>query len=66
MDVRYYFSGLIFCLCMFSISDFFYISVISINQVNVNNHHFSWILISRRSVQRAGTRLCSRGIDENV
>lgn len=38
---------------------------ISINQLNVNSHQFSWILISRRSIQRAGTRLFSRGIDEN-
>lgn len=36
---------------------------VSIHQVNVNGHYFSWILISRRSIQRAGTRLFSRGID---
>lgn len=36
---------------------------VSIHQVNVNGHYFSWILISRRSTHRAGTRLFSRGID---
>uniref|UniRef100_A0A336KBA1 Phosphatidylinositol-3-phosphatase SAC1 n=1 Tax=Culicoides sonorensis TaxID=179676 RepID=A0A336KBA1_CULSO len=36
---------------------------VSIHQVNVNGHYFSWILISRRSIYRAGTRLFSRGID---
>lgn len=41
-------------------------SVISINQVNVNNNNFTWALISRRSVNRAGTRLFCRGIDINV
>lgn len=39
---------------------------VSINQVNVNGNNFSWILISRRSIQRAGTRLFCRGIDQNV
>lgn len=38
---------------------------ISINPMTVNSHQFSWILISRRSTQRAGTRLFSRGIDDN-
>lgn len=52
--------------CLLSYKTLLKISVISINQVNVNSHQFSWILISRRSVQRAGTRLFSRGIDENV
>lgn len=37
---------------------------VSINQVHVNGHMFSWILISRRSIKRAGTRLFSRGIDQ--
>lgn len=37
--------------------------VISINQVSINGHYFSWILISRRSTKRAGTRLFCRGID---
>lgn len=37
--------------------------VISINQVSINGHVFSWILISRRSTRRAGTRLFCRGID---
>ncbi|CRL04071.1 CLUMA_CG017184, isoform A [Clunio marinus] len=36
---------------------------ISINQVSINGHYFSWILISRRSTKRAGTRLFCRGID---
>lgn len=31
--------------------------------MNVNGHYFSWILISRRSTKRAGTRLFCRGID---
>ncbi|XP_031625272.1 phosphatidylinositide phosphatase SAC1 [Contarinia nasturtii] len=38
---------------------------ISINQVNVNNSTFTWALISRRSVYRAGTRFFRRGIDKN-
>lgn len=33
--------------------------------MTVNSHQFSWILVSRRSVQRAGTRLFSRGIDDH-
>lgn len=37
---------------------------VAINQLNVNGNQFSWILISRRSTERAGTRLFSRGIDE--
>ncbi|XP_062552264.1 phosphatidylinositol-3-phosphatase SAC1 [Armigeres subalbatus] len=37
---------------------------VSINDVLVNNHSFQWILISRRSVHRAGTRLFCRGIDQ--
>lgn len=36
---------------------------ISIHQVTINGHYFSWILISRRSTKRAGTRLFCRGID---
>lgn len=43
-----------------------FLTVISINQVNVNNSTFTWALISRRSVQRAGTRFFARGIDKNV
>lgn len=39
--------------------------VISINQVNLGST-FTWALISRRSVQRAGTRLYCRGIDKTV
>lgn len=49
----------------FSLTQSHTLPVVSINQVNVNNNTFSWILISRRSVQRAGTRLFSRGIDTN-
>lgn len=33
--------------------------------MNVNGHYFSWILISRRSTKRAGTRLFCRGIDNH-
>lgn len=36
---------------------------VSIHEVHVNNHQFSWIVISRRSTKRAGTRLFCRGID---
>lgn len=43
-----------------------YFAVISINQANVNNSTFTWALISRRSVFRAGTRFFRRGIDKNV
>uniref|UniRef100_A0A1B0D0G2 Phosphatidylinositol-3-phosphatase SAC1 n=1 Tax=Phlebotomus papatasi TaxID=29031 RepID=A0A1B0D0G2_PHLPP len=35
---------------------------VSINQVNVNGNSFTWTLITRRSVHRAGTRLFCRGI----
>ncbi|KAL7028764.1 hypothetical protein ACKWTF_005985 [Chironomus riparius] len=38
---------------------------ISINDVSINGHIFSWILISRRSTRRAGTRLFCRGIDND-
>ncbi|CAH0550351.1 unnamed protein product [Brassicogethes aeneus] len=38
---------------------------ISINQCVLNGANLSWILISRRSVQRAGTRLHRRGIDKD-
>ncbi|XP_055709500.1 phosphatidylinositol-3-phosphatase SAC1 [Phlebotomus papatasi] len=38
---------------------------VSINQVNVNGNSFTWTLITRRSVHRAGTRLFCRGIDQN-
>uniref|UniRef100_A0A182U2I6 Phosphatidylinositol-3-phosphatase SAC1 n=1 Tax=Anopheles melas TaxID=34690 RepID=A0A182U2I6_9DIPT len=38
---------------------------VSINDVTVNGHALSWILISRRSVQHAGTRLFCRGINQN-
>lgn len=44
----------------------FFVAVVSINQVNLNNSSFAWILISRRSVHRAGTRFFRRGIDKNV
>ncbi|XP_056638970.1 phosphatidylinositol-3-phosphatase SAC1 [Diorhabda sublineata] len=36
---------------------------ISINFCVVNGHSLNWIIISRRSVMRAGTRLFRRGID---
>lgn len=35
----------------------------SITVLNANNHQFKFILISRRSWKRAGTRMFSRGID---
>ncbi|XP_030375208.1 phosphatidylinositide phosphatase SAC1 [Scaptodrosophila lebanonensis] len=38
---------------------------ISINQVQINGQTFFWSIISRRSIQRAGTRLFCRGADEN-
>lgn len=41
-------------------------AVVSINQLTINSNQFTLILVSRRSVQRAGTRLFSRGIDRNV
>ncbi|XP_055604913.1 phosphatidylinositol-3-phosphatase SAC1 [Uranotaenia lowii] len=37
---------------------------VSVNDVSVNGHNFQWMLISRRSVFRAGTRLFCRGIDQ--
>ena len=40
--------------------------VVSINEVSINGQLFSWILISRRSIKRAGTRLFCRGIDSSV
>lgn len=36
---------------------------ISINQCNINGENFVWALVSRRSIQRAGTRLYRRGVD---
>ncbi|XP_045505127.1 phosphatidylinositol-3-phosphatase SAC1 isoform X1 [Colias croceus] len=36
---------------------------IAINRVTINSHQLSWTLVSRRSVDRAGTRLFMRGID---
>lgn len=44
---------------------FLSVSVVSINQVNVGST-FTWALITRRSVHRAGTRLFCRGIDKDV
>uniref|UniRef100_A0A182VSN0 Phosphatidylinositol-3-phosphatase SAC1 n=1 Tax=Anopheles minimus TaxID=112268 RepID=A0A182VSN0_9DIPT len=38
---------------------------VSINDVIINGHSLSWILISRRSVQHAGTRLFCRGINQD-
>lgn len=37
---------------------------VSVHALNVNGQPFTWALVSRRSVQRAGTRLFMRGIDE--
>ncbi|XP_017060093.1 phosphatidylinositol-3-phosphatase SAC1 isoform X1 [Drosophila ficusphila] len=37
---------------------------VSINQVQINGQTFFWSIITRRSVQRAGTRLFCRGIDD--
>lgn len=51
---------------IYSNENFIYFPVISINQVNVNNSTFTWALISRRSVNRAGTRFFRRGIDKDV
>lgn len=42
-----------------------YLSVVSLNSVVVNGVAFTWGIVSRRSVHRAGTRLFSRGIDAN-
>ena len=36
---------------------------VSINTINVNDHIVSYILVSRRSVFRAGTRFNVRGVD---
>lgn len=38
---------------------------VSLNTIVVNGIAFNWGIVSRRSVQRAGTRLFSRGIDAN-
>lgn len=38
---------------------------IAINQCVVNGHSFSWSIVSRRSVFRAGTRLFTRGVDRD-
>ncbi|KAL5277196.1 SACM1L family protein [Megaselia abdita] len=38
---------------------------VSINQASINNSSFNWIIVTRRSVERAGTRLFCRGIDDN-
>ncbi|KAH8372500.1 hypothetical protein KR093_011767 [Drosophila rubida] len=37
---------------------------VSINQVQINGQTFFWSIISRRSIQRAGTRLFSRGAND--
>lgn len=36
---------------------------VSINPVTVNGHHITWSLVSRRCVDRAGTRFFMRGVD---
>ncbi|XP_050068336.1 phosphatidylinositol-3-phosphatase SAC1 [Anopheles maculipalpis] len=38
---------------------------VSIKDVTINGHTISWILISRRSVRNAGTRLFCRGINSD-
>ncbi|KRT80353.1 hypothetical protein AMK59_6483 [Oryctes borbonicus] len=38
---------------------------ISINQCMINGYNFTWALISRRSIYRAGTRLFRRGVDRD-
>ncbi|KAH9642854.1 hypothetical protein HF086_011901, partial [Spodoptera exigua] len=38
-------------------------AVVSINNVTVNGHALTWSLVSRRSVDRAGTRFFMRGVD---
>lgn len=40
-------------------------TVVSINNVNIAGESFFWSLVTRRSNQRAGTRLFCRGVDEN-
>ena len=40
-----------------------FLLVVTINQVQINGQTFFWSLISRRSIQRAGTRLFCRGIN---
>ena len=40
-------------------------SVVSLNSFVVNGIPFTWGIVSRRTVHRAGTRLFSRGIDSN-
>ncbi|KAH8378820.1 hypothetical protein KR009_001636 [Drosophila setifemur] len=37
---------------------------VSINQVQINGQTFFWSIVTRRSVQRAGTRLFCRGIND--
>lgn len=37
----------------------------SINNVNIAGESFFWSLVTRRSTQRAGTRLFCRGVDEH-
>ncbi|CAK1590908.1 unnamed protein product [Parnassius mnemosyne] len=36
---------------------------VAINRVTVNGHQLTWSLVSRRSVERAGTRFFMRGVD---
>ncbi|XP_051170756.1 phosphatidylinositol-3-phosphatase SAC1 [Leptopilina boulardi] len=38
---------------------------VSLNTIVINGIAFNWGIVSRRSIQRAGTRLFSRGIDGN-
>lgn len=43
----------------------FLFAVVSVNSVQLNGQKFNMVLISRRNVQRAGTRMFMRGIDVN-
>lgn len=40
------------------------ITVVAINEVEMNGQTFNWTIISRRSVDKAGTRFYSRGIND--
>lgn len=41
-------------------------TVVSINRCKINGKVFTWTVVSRRSIYRAGPRLFMRGIDEQV
>lgn len=48
---------------IFRLIMFFFI-VVAINEVEINGQILNWTIISRRSVEKAGTRFYSRGINE--